>query len=438
MAKTGNPVRTDDPACRGGWYELTTGGFVCNVRDVIAFWGDRLPASRGTQANRTAALPYRYGRNRRDQAPMYRRMPTDEEAAEFEGYQIPGQAPADPTLVATDPNAIPVAPAPVEAVPTPAPTEMVPTTDVPPEEEEVVTLNSLAGDPHSALIRRMMSGFMVSLDRPFRTGGRRYWRTISNGFIPYQVIGGVGGPDFQGGALEATATLPIAFAASRHGVAAYTRTPDGRMRRGGMLERGAQLSIASEETIGTTVYYVAADGRAVRREDVRRIEVLARPSQIGPNDKWIDVNLSGQYIVAYEGDRPVYATLISSGKPQRPDPETNFLTPTGLFRIRAKHIATAMDGDVASDGPYSIEDVPWVMFFQNSYALHGAFWHDAFGYPHSHGCVNLAPRDAHWIFDWSDPPLPEGWHGIYPREGGPFTWVYVHGETPGDRTRRRH
>ncbi|MCZ7686409.1 MAG: hypothetical protein M5U28_49675 [Sandaracinaceae bacterium] len=93
MATTADPVRTDDPRCREGWYELTTGGFVCNGRDVIAFQGRRLPQARGEQPNRTAPLPYTYGRNRRNNAPMYRRLPTDEEAAEFEGFRIPGQEP---------------------------------------------------------------------------------------------------------------------------------------------------------------------------------------------------------------------------------------------------------------------------------------------------------------------------------------------------------
>jgi hypothetical protein len=88
-----------------------------------------------------------------------------------------------------------------------------------------------------------------------------------------------------------------------------------------------------------------------------------------------------------------------------------------------------MDGDVASDGPYSIEDVPWVQYFQGSYALHGAFWHDNFGYVRSHGCVNLAPEDARTLFSWTEPKLPEGWHGAFaaPDKG---TRVVIHEDDP--------
>jgi len=85
-----------------------------------------------------------------------------------------------------------------------------------------------------------------------------------------------------------------------------------------------------------------------------------------------------------------------------------------------------MDGDVATDGPYSIEDVPWVMYFQGSYALHGAFWHNLFGSPRSHGCVNLSPLDARQLFFWVDPTLPKGWHGVFQTTGHPGTRVVIH------------
>jgi hypothetical protein len=94
-ATTGDPVRTDDPRCRGGWYELTTGGFVCQGRDVTAFWGDRLPEVRGAQPDREEVLPYRYAKNLREGTPMYGDLPTDEQAMEFEGWRPPRPAGAE-------------------------------------------------------------------------------------------------------------------------------------------------------------------------------------------------------------------------------------------------------------------------------------------------------------------------------------------------------
>ena len=81
---------------------------------------------------------------------------------------------------------------------------------------------------------------------------------------------------------------------------------------------------------------------------------------------------------------------------------------------------------VASDGPYSIEDVPWIMYFNGSIALHGAFWHSNFGHVQSHGCVNLAPTDARVLFGWTEPQLPTGWHGVEATADKPGTRVVVH------------
>jgi lipoprotein-anchoring transpeptidase ErfK/SrfK len=61
---------------------------------------------------------------------------------------------------------------------------------------------------------------------------------------------------------------------------------------------------------------------------------------------------------------------------------------------------------------FELRDVPWIQYFASGYALHGAYWHDVFGIARSHGCINLAPIDARYVFMWTDPPVPKGWHGI--------------------------
>jgi lipoprotein-anchoring transpeptidase ErfK/SrfK len=150
------------------------------------------------------------------------------------------------------------------------------------------------------------------------------------------------------------------------------------------------------------------------------------PEGLGQDEKWIDVNLSTQSLVAFEGDKPIYATLVSSGRHDDHDALKDHRTQMGSFRIREKHISATMDDDSASDGPYSIEDVPWIMYFNKSYALHGAFWHSSFGHERSHGCVNLTPHDAKEIFGWAGPTLPLGWHGVRATEANPGTRVIVH------------
>lgn len=145
--------------------------------------------------------------------------------------------------------------------------------------------------------------------------------------------------------------------------------------------------------------------------------------------KWIDVSIWQQTLVAYEGERPVYATLVSTGIDGMGDPHTTKSTIRGAFKIDSKYVTATMDADDVSN-KFELRDVPWVQYFEQGYALHATYWHDDFGKPRSHGCVNLAPIDAHWLFFWTTPTLPEGWHGVnaMPNQGGQEgTWVRIHG-----------
>jgi lipoprotein-anchoring transpeptidase ErfK/SrfK len=428
MATTHDPVGTD--GCREGWYELTTGGFVCNGRDVIAFEGRRLPARPPVQPDFEAPLPYRYARSRRDNLAVYRRLPTDDEAAQYEGYRIPGREPPPEEAGSDGATADPVQPA-----SGPAATAAAEVAVEEPAEVVVPTLASLEGERGGVLLRRALRGFIVSVDRDVRIGPRRYWRTLANEFVPYNAFGFVNGSSFQGVHLappdQEGAHLPVGFVMSSK-VSQFTRGRDGRPRRGRAPGYHHSFPITGEETHRDTVYVVTPDDRLFRADEVRIVRAATElPTGVGESDKWIDVDLGAQTLVAYEGLVPVFATLVSTGRVRDPDdPLRDMRTPTGLFRITSKHVTHTMDGDHAADGPYSIQDVPYVMYFQLAYALHSAFWHDGFGRPRSHGCVNLSPLDARWLFQWAGPTLPEGWHAVFPRPENPATWVHVHGETP--------
>jgi lipoprotein-anchoring transpeptidase ErfK/SrfK len=225
--------------------------------------------------------------------------------------------------------------------------------------------------------------------------------------------------------------LPMGWIVSSK-TSGYARGANGRPRRARAPEYHDAFPVVAEETHGDEAYAVAHDGAMYRVRDI----AIARPATelpegVGESDRWIDVNLEQQTLVAYQGLTPVFATLISSGRVRDPDdPTQTFATPTGIFRITSKHVTHTMDGDHAVDGPYSIEDVPYVMYFQLAYAIHSAFWHNGFGHPRSHGCVNMAPLDARWLFNWATPSLPAGWHAIFPSEADPGTWIWIHGETP--------
>lgn len=136
-------------------------------------------------------------------------------------------------------------------------------------------------------------------------------------------------------------------------------------------------------------------------------------------EKWIDVDLSEQRVVAYEGTVPVNSFIISSGLPGTP-------TVTGTFRIWAKTPVQDMyGGNRAAGNYYYLEDVPWVQYFYEDYAFHGTTWHANFGRPASRGCINMSPADAEWLFRWAGPETSAaGW--LFSDGDNPGTLVVVH------------
>jgi lipoprotein-anchoring transpeptidase ErfK/SrfK len=122
-------------------------------------------------------------------------------------------------------------------------------------------------------------------------------------------------------------------------------------------------------------------------------EAPVQPWGLRPGEKWIDVNLTTQTLNAYEGSQYVFTSLVSSGTWQHP-------TVTGQFRIYLRYEAQTMNGYLLGYD-YFLEDVPYVMYFYEDYALHGTYWHNNFGTPMSHGCVNLPTPNAEWLFNWS-------------------------------------
>ena len=115
------------------------------------------------------------------------------------------------------------------------------------------------------------------------------------------------------------------------------------------------------------------------------------------SDRWINVNLFEQTISVYENNKLIYATLTATGLDK-------YMTRPGLFKITEMTEDTYMAGTVEEDRSdyYFLESVPWSLYFDERRALHGAYWHDGLGMKRSHGCVNLSPGDARWIYEWAE------------------------------------
>jgi len=274
-------------------------------------------------------------------------------------------------------------------------------------------------------VRVLYSGDQwVSVDGEVEYEGER-WVQINEGeFVRAEGLILASPSRFQGVYLTEQPAYPFAWV---NRPVRPSRTPQGPPDPDAPLYQRYQLvQIYAQEQRGTEeLWYLIGPDQWVEQSYVSKVTVDPPPPGVGPGERWIEVDLFEQTLAAYEGERMVYATLISSG---RPGPTW---TDPGLFRIWAKLPATKMSNPDAEDGSpawYYLEDVPWTMYFNGATALHAAYWHDAFGFTRSHGCVNLPPRDAEWLFNWTSPPTPPDAEVVYAHGRG--TWVWVHNTSP--------
>lgn len=451
--------------CSSGWYQLAGGGYLCGNQGTVDLSHPEVAYST-KQPALDEVLPYVYARNAKNGTPLYKSVPSREQMLRYEPYleagkkkshdedddeddtggAVPGGEKPDREAErrASDAGktaAVDVASA-LEA-PEPAPSvAAAPPTEGPIEPEKPwwqsddkdaaskVKLTDLAADSDDVLAKRMVAGFYVAVDKTFSWNGRSWYKTTRGLVAPADRFWQTAGAKFQGVVLDGTsAKLPMAWTyGGRKTSPTYTLDPETKKPKPDKaVETFQALALTGrEQEIAGTRYSELADGRWIKNLHVRITRPGAKPPEVGANERWIDVNLTTQTLVAFEGERPVYATLISSGK-ESTVKDKDHRTPTGSWRVREKHVTTTMDGDgAAGDLPYSIEDVPYVMYFHNSYALHAAFWHRNFGIQMSHGCVNLAPLDAKWLFFYSDPQIPKGWHGMWSSDDRKGSLIVIH------------
>jgi hypothetical protein len=305
---------------------------------------------------------------------------------------------------------------------------------------------------------------------------RRFAVTVDLRLIPTTKLKPDSGSPFHGVPLNDKLTLPLGWVNTQDARSYKLIKGKDEARPDEALPFRVVVPLSGKARIksGERFYQTLKDKTVwIRARDLAVAEapsVLPAPAEKG--EKWIDVSIVQQALVLYEGKKPVYATLVSTGRDKLGDPKTTLSTPRGSFRLTSKHIAAAMDseenssvsgGTRAHSSPtsgasaatverlkaadakgerlseddmrrlanvkkgrdpeygitmrrgasdFELRDVPWIQYFASGYALHGAYWHDVFGTARSHGCVNLAPIDARYVFLWTDPPVPAGWHGI--------------------------
>jgi len=403
---TTKPETVPGLGCSGGFYAVEPRGYVCRDRTVSWEPDPSFLAAALASAAGSGPFPYRYAIS--NSAPMYNRIPTVAEQARFErAYGKACEfAPLSRGLRSHEELAVdePILP---DGGPVPPPFDSGEAPRKP---------------PYDLVRQTIPRGSMLSFTRSFEAEGRTWLLSADHTLVPADRVRPFAPSAFRGVELGGDVKLPIAwirksdrprFRVSESGemVAASGRWPV----RGMLQLTGREVDEADKRYLetrqqldGEPLYVAAEDATVVRREP--KVPVGVRPGQ-----KWMIVHITAGTFVAYDGLEPVYATLASPGSGgvsvRGRDDVKYSTTPRGTFYVTFKERAATMSPEKGLNRSFWIQDVPHTMYFSPPFAIHGAFWHERFGEYVSAGCINLSPLDAEAMFEWSDPPVPDGWQG---------------------------
>ena len=413
-------VRSDVPSEQGTgtvcerWIPVEPSGWVCVGRDATLVSDDPVVvALREDAADTGSPWPFDYARSL--ETPRYRKVPTMQEQRATEG-DVPSlvkkiekarHAKSKDEVKAIDARL-------VEATLDLA-TEGAPELFAPP-------YTILESD------ERLKLGSTIAFTRTFLHEDRSWLLSWDRAVIPMARTKLYPRSAFHGTALEEGITLPIAFSKKKP---AKRYRMDSSGTATDVLRDIPPHTLIRLKPDGTHAEYFRTDEDWwVKRSEIVVIEPkghLPKRLPLSGRRTWVEVSTVGGWLVAFEGEKPVYATLISAGKGEiLPDgsmrPTSS--TPIGTYAVASKFRTATMRSDRRPDMIHA--EVMYTQVFFGDYALHGAYWHDEWGDRRSAGCVNLAPIDSKWLFDWSEPRMPEDWHAKRVLGADASTVVVVH------------
>lgn len=492
---------TRGKGCKGQWFHIFPMGYVCSDEATTDLATPLVrAASRRPEIDK--AMPYRYGFVRAT-SPQYLRIPThqeqlksefklDEHLAWFEqnrkqvqqvvlgandvpldarGLALPGLAPQPGFKASPELSEIELFGGQTASDPLPFWLE---------GGRKIPNVSGYAVPEYAYFADRVRRktglSFVAAFDTVDEAVHRPFAVTVDMRLLPISKLKPDSASPFHG--LEITDKMPLPFAwVNKTGVTTYKLIKGkDEVRAAEAIPRRALVPLSGNARMkaGGRFYQTARDKTVwLRADDIGVVDKPAIfPEFAEKGERWIDVSITEQVLVLYEGKKPVYATLVSTGRDKLGDPKETLSTLRGTFRLQSKHIAAAMDSEENSSvsggsrghatklsanaaetserlkkaeassaslsaedkrrlaninkgrdpeygitmrrgsSDFELRDVPWIQYFAAGFALHGAYWHDVFGIARSHGCINLAPIDARYVFQWTDPPVPKGWHGI--------------------------
>lgn len=391
--------------CKRGWYRVQPEGFVCVENSAILDTEGPSPVAElaMVRPDRVAPLPYQYGRSRYPTPPFYTRLPSKLEQERSE-QELTGHLRA---RTAEAWKSVPSSPTPAALL----------------EGRSVPMPWGAFREGNPLTTGRAMPDSGFALLGVYEHEGRRFALNTDFQLVPVDRLKPVEISSFHGIRLDDQVTLPVAFVRSGSAYL-YAGSPKTGLSIARKLDYREAVPLTGREVIVSGIHYLETKTLDyIRDERLVRIDRFKnKPGWATPGRSWIHVSILQQSLVMYEGEKPVYATLVSTGADGLGDPEETHSTIRGQFLIHTKHVSITMDSDTEG-AEFDLRDVPYVQYFKEGYALHAAFWHDSFGQPYSHGCVNLSPLDARALFHMTNPPVPQTWHGAMSLSGG--TLVHI-------------
>ncbi|MFO0614065.1 MAG: L,D-transpeptidase [Polyangiaceae bacterium] len=404
-------------ACPAGFYAVRPRGFVCSDDKVAV-----TPGSAAREPDLEHALPYRYGRANAT-TPLYARVPTPDEQVASEpalGKHLVKSDKAATAVIHTGANDVPVDERGVAtggAVMTKASqgadSNGHRTRASFFEFNEAPAPSTSSGDAVATVLRK---GSAVAISGTFMApgpaGARRFGVLPDGTFLPVDRLDPILGSVFHGVDLAKDVALPIAFVL-RNEVCPYrianakaTRLEDEE------VDKRTPVELTNKwREIDHVRYEETKDGNFFREKDIIKIVKRTKfPDFVVGDTKWIDVSLALQTLTLYEGRKPIYVTMISSGEGPLGDPATTPATQMGTFKITKKAVFGDVDPKESKEA-FDLVAAPWSLEFSPGYALRGAFWTENMGEAHAFHSINLSPIDARRIYQWVGGDVPVGWLG---------------------------
>jgi len=260
---------------------------------------------------------------------------------------------------------------------------------------EYASIEDAAADAVSETMPAGKFKYIALTDKATAANGLLYYKAANGKWINSEYLTKVGVAYLQGDLVKKAPTIPFGWVLQSQ-IPSYTEPSYAAPKTSKIYNRLDTIFSYDTKTVDGVDWVKIGANEWMDHKYIGRVINNPTPPQGVTDGRWIEVNLYEQVLTVYENNQMVFATLISSGG-------APFYTRPGTFHIYRKIDFEYMTGAFEADRSdyYYIEQVPYIMYFDDARALHGAYWNTYLGYAGSHGCVNLSVADAHWLYDWS-------------------------------------